>query len=231
VFESNAVQKLAVPEKIAPADKAAATKWGDREQRRIDILDAARALIAERGYLALNMRDLAAGAGVSPATLYSYFATKEVLFATLYAEAIRAHTEAFRPVAAAGHDLVTLLHEVIEGYLPLFRVYGRHFTLWSDLRHDADARSARVPRELVAELRAATVEHNRLLMDGIREAAAREGRRVVDDRVVPSFVWCVLNGVGDHFASERRSLDRYPASTLIEFSAERLAVAITTPDG
>jgi hypothetical protein len=40
VFESNAVQK------------STTTKWGDREQRRIDILDAARALIAERGYLA-----------------------------------------------------------------------------------------------------------------------------------------------------------------------------------
>jgi AcrR family transcriptional regulator len=219
VFESNAVQK------------STTTKWGDREQRRIDILDAARALIAERGYLALNMRDLAAGAGVSPATLYSYFATKEVLFATLYAEAIRAHTEAYRSVAEAGHDLDTLLQKVIEGYLPLFQIYGRHFTLWSELRRDADAHSARVPKELVAELRAATVEHNRLLMDSIRTAARRHGRRVVDDRAVASFVWCVLNGLGDHFASERRALDRYPAATLIEFSARRLAVAISEPDG
>jgi AcrR family transcriptional regulator len=219
VFESNAVQK------------SPATRWGDREQRRIDILDAARALIAERGYLALNMRDLAAGAGVSPATLYSYFATKEVLFATLYAEAIRAHTEAFRPVAAAGHDLVTLLRHVIEGYLPLFRLYGRHFTLWSELRRDADTKSSRVPKDLVAELRAATVEHNRVQMDAIRAAAARDGRRVVDDRVVPSFLWSVLNGLGDHFASERRALDRYPASTLVRFSAERLAVAISEPAG
>jgi hypothetical protein len=83
----------------------------------------------------------------------------------------------------------------------------------------------------VAELRAATVEHNRLLMDSVRAAAARDGRRLVDERVVPSFLWCVLNGVADHFASERRSLDRYPASTLIEFSARRLAVAISEPDG
>jgi hypothetical protein len=53
----------------------------------------------------------------------------------------------------------------------------------------------------------------------------------VDDRAVASFVWCVLNGLGDHFASERRALDRYPAATLIEFSARRLAVAISEPDG
>src|SRR5215510_12598480 len=108
---------------VVTAKARTATRWGDREQRRIDILDAARSRIAADGYLALSMRDLAAGAGVSPATLYSYFATKEVLFATLYAEAIRAHTEAFRPVAEAGHDLVTLLRKVIEGYLPLFQLY------------------------------------------------------------------------------------------------------------
>lgn len=220
MFESNAVRK-------------SPTKWGDREQRRADILDAARERIAESGYLSLNMRDLAAGAGVSPATLYSYFATKEVLFATLYAEAIRAHTEAFRPVAEAGHDLPTLLRHVLEGHVELFRTYGRHFTLWSELRRDADAGSAgaRVPRELVAELRSATVEHNRLLMAAIRAAAARDGRRVVDDRLVPSFVWSALTGLADHFVSERRVLDPFPAADLVAFAADRLAVAITEPGG
>lgn len=218
MFESNAVRKPRA-------------KWGDREQRRVDILDAARERIAKTGYLSLNMRDLAAAAGVSPATLYSYFATKEVLFATLYAEAIRAHTEAFRSVADAGHDLVTLLRAVIDGHIELYRSYGRHFTLWSDLRHDAEAADARVPRELVAELRAATVEHNRLLMEAVRAAAARDGRRVADDRLVPSFLWSALTGLADHVTSERRGLDPYPASDLLAFSAERLVVALTDPAG
>jgi AcrR family transcriptional regulator len=218
VLKSNAVQK-------------SPTKWGDREQRRADILDAARERIAQAGYLSLNMRDLAAGAGVSPATLYSYFATKEVLFATLYAEAIRAHTDTFRPVAEAGHDLRTLLRHVLETHVELYRAYGRHFTLWSELRHDADAGAARVPRELVAELRAATVEHNRVLMAAVRSAAARDGRRVVDDRLVPSLLWSALNGLADHFVSERRVLDPYPAATLVAFAAERLAVAISEPAG
>jgi AcrR family transcriptional regulator len=223
VFESNAVRN-------GPTGRRrTATKWGDREQRRIDILDAARARIAESGYLSLNMRDLAAGAGISPATLYSYFATKEELFATLYAEAIRAHTESFRPVAAAGHDLRTLLTLVIEEHLVLYRTYGRHFTLWSAMRHDAAARAARVPKELVVELRAATLEHSEVLMESIRDAARREGRRVIDEQLVPSFVWSALNGLADHFTSERRVLDNFPAHRLVAFSAARLAVAITEP--
>jgi AcrR family transcriptional regulator len=212
-----------------PAAKAP-TRWGDREQRRTDILDAARTRIADSGYLSLGMRDLAAGAGVSPATLYSYFATKEELFATLYAEAIRAHTEAFRPVAEAGLDLAPLLARVIEGYLDLYRTYGQHFTLWSAMRHDSDLDVAPVSQDLVVELRTVTVEHNRVLMDAIRRAAARSGRHIVDELLVPSFLWSALNGLADHLTSERRGLDPFPAPRLIEFSASRLAVAITDAD-
>jgi AcrR family transcriptional regulator len=214
---------------VVRIDRREPTRWGDREQRRTDILEAGRTLIAERGYLALNMRDLAAAAGVSPATLYSYFATKEALFATLYAEAIRAHTEAFRPVAAAGHDLEALLALAIDAHTKLYRSYGRHFTLWSAMRHDEAADAARVPRELVAELREATVEHNRLFMESLRVAATRSGRRLVDDRRVASFLWSMLNGLADHVTSERRGLDPFPARALVEFSAARLALAISEP--
>jgi AcrR family transcriptional regulator len=206
-----------------------ATKWGDRRQRRIDILDAARAQIAEGGYGSLNMRDLAAAAGVSPATLYSYFATKEQLFATLYAEAIRAHTEDHRPVAEAGHGLAGLLALVIEAHIELYRTYGRYFTLWSALRHDAAAQPGGFPPELVDALRTATREHNRLLMDSLRAAAARDGRHVADERMVPSFLWSALTGLSDHVTSERRTLDGYPAEQLVRFAADRLALAITDP--
>jgi AcrR family transcriptional regulator len=211
-----------------PAPKTP-TKWGDREQRRTDILDAARARIEQHGYLALSMRDLAADAGVSPATLYSYFTTKEALFATLYAEAIRAHTEVLRSIVAEGGDLTTLLRRVLEEYLALYRSFGRHFTLWSAMRHDVDADSAPFPKELIVELRAATLDNNRVLMQAIRDAAARDDRQVVDDELVPAFLWSSLNGLADHFTSERQLLDFFPAQRLVDFAAERLALAITAP--
>jgi len=209
---------------------ATKTKWGDRERRRADILGAARDRISGAGYLACSMRDIAADAGVSPATLYAYFATKEALFATLYAEAIRAHTEALRPLVGADHTLETLLGLVIEEYLGLYQRFGRHFTLWSTMRHDANAETAPFPKELIVELRAATIENNRLLMDGIRAAARRGGRHIVDERLVPTFVWTSLNGLADHFTSERRSLDPFPAEHLVAFAAARLAIAITASD-
>jgi AcrR family transcriptional regulator len=212
------------------ATSATKTKWGDRERRRADILGAARDRITRSGYLDCSMRDIAADAGVSPGTLYSYFATKEELFATLYAEAIRAHTETLRPIVSAGHDLAALLAHVFEEYLDLYAHFGRHFTLWSAMRHDVDADAAPFPRELIVELRGATLENNRLLMEGIRAAAGRNGCHVVDEQLVPSFLWSSLNGLADHFTSERRSLDSFPPRQLIEFAARRIALAIAEPD-
>src|SRR5689334_21205304 len=102
-----------------PKARAPKTKWGDREGRRRDILAAARVQMADGGYLALNMRDIARGAGVSPGTLYSYFATKEEIFATLYAEAIEEHNERIEPICAEATDLVALLTELASAYLEL----------------------------------------------------------------------------------------------------------------
>src|SRR4051794_9768792 len=170
------------------------------------------------------MRALAAPASISPATLYSYFATKEELFATLYAEAIREHTEQLRTIVSARVGLATLLERVIDEYIGLYRDFGRHFTLWSAMRHDTDVDTdvAAFPKELIVELRSATLDNNVVLMEGIRAAATRDGRRVVDERLVPSFLWSTMNGLADHLTSERRSLDRFAPRRLVRFAAERL---------
>jgi AcrR family transcriptional regulator len=54
-----------------------------RERRkqllREEILEAARALLSEKGYVAMSMDELAAQVGISKPTLYSYFTTKDEL--------------------------------------------------------------------------------------------------------------------------------------------------------
>jgi AcrR family transcriptional regulator len=205
------------------------TRWGDREQRRVDILDAARARIEGGGYLSLNMRDLAAAAGLSPATLYSYFATKEELFVTLYVEAIRRHTADIRPGCDESTGLVELLEHVLRGYLDLYRAYGRYFTLWSALRADVDPERGPFPRELIVELRTVSLEHSRLVARAVRRTAAAEGLKVVGGEVGAAYLWSTLNGIADHLTSERSALDNFDSERLIPFGAQRLARALTDP--
>ncbi|MBX0328216.1 TetR/AcrR family transcriptional regulator [Oscillochloris sp. ZM17-4] len=54
-----------------------------RQMLRDEILEAAQSLIAERGYAAMSMDELAARVGVSKPTLYSQFSTKEALVAAM----------------------------------------------------------------------------------------------------------------------------------------------------
>ena len=107
------------------------TRWGDREQRRADILSAAREEVAARGYLGFAMRDVAAGAGISPGSLYSYFATKEDIFAALFAERLDALQAEVALICAGADDLRQLLVDVSRAYLPVYAEYGEHFDLWA----------------------------------------------------------------------------------------------------
>lgn len=66
------------PAKKSAAAAAPALKKSDRT--RAAILDAARALFAERGYAATTVRDVATAAAVDPALVIRYFGSKDDLF-------------------------------------------------------------------------------------------------------------------------------------------------------
>lgn len=210
----------------------APTKWGDREGRRRDILDAARVQMADGGYLALNMRDIARGAGVSPGTVYQYFSTKEEIFATLYAEAIEAHNARIAPICADATDLESFFAAIASAYLDLYETYGRYFTLWSALVAEGTAEDAPLPTELSRQLRHATFAGTELLISTMRRVAPRrkgEPRRLLDEPIAVTLLWSTLNGVGDHLTSERRHLTPFSAEDLITFSARALAVGLLAP--
>ncbi len=55
------------------------TRTAETAERKRRLLDAATALAAEGGYEAVQMRDVAAGAGVALGTLYRHYASKDQL--------------------------------------------------------------------------------------------------------------------------------------------------------
>lgn len=58
------------------------------DARRALVLDAARAVFAEVGMEGANIRDIAKRAGYTPGAIYSYFDSKEAIFAALLAESL-----------------------------------------------------------------------------------------------------------------------------------------------
>ena len=229
-LDTDSNSESAVPTNPAP------TKWGDREGRRRDILDAARIQIADGGYMALNMRAVARGAGVSPGTLYQYFSTKEEIFATLYADAIEAYNVRITPICAAATDLETFFVDIASAYLDLYANYGRYFTLWTALVAGATVEKNTgdplLPEKLARQLRHATFAGNDLLVSTMRRIAPRakgQARRLIDEPISMAMLWTTLNGVGDHLTSERRHLTPFTGDALIAFAARTLAAGLLSP--
>ena len=70
---------------------------------RAEVLAAARASFAERGFRATTIRAVAASAGVDPALVHHYFGTKDDLFVAALEIPVDPR-EALAPVVAAGPD-------------------------------------------------------------------------------------------------------------------------------
>lgn len=155
-----------------------------KEARRKQILQAALATFAEKGFNAANVSDVAARAGVSQGTIYWYFDSKEELlmqalmsiFDDLGESALHAVMQcetAADKVRALGRLMVGVMAE-IEGVFPLFMEY------W--------ASSAR--RQEVGEIWGGIlVEYKGLIVGIIQDGIQRgEFRQVDADRLV----WALL---------------------------------------
>lgn len=171
-----------------------ATQWGDRDQRRIDILRAGEELLRSGGYAALRMRDVADGAGISLGTVYTYFATKENLFIGVFAEHVLRMTERLRPRLEEASDFVEVFTAAANEYRDGYPVFGRQFDALA-LVETADALQPAVEQGL----RDATAG----LIGALGEALLRAGYEG-DLRPAMAVLWSEVTGLANHYTTERR---------------------------
>ena len=91
-----------------------------KQENRQAIVDAARALLIERGFAATTMEDVAAEADVSVGTLYNYFSSKQTLLVGVFG----AETE---EMLAAGQAIIDdAPDDPQEGVTALLYLYADH---------------------------------------------------------------------------------------------------------
>jgi AcrR family transcriptional regulator len=104
---------------------APAQRWHRRKEARPgEILGAALACFAERGFAATRLDDVAQRAGVTKGTLYLYFPNKEELFKAVVAQALVPNLErgeALLSEADEPQSAATLLPQMIHGWVELAR--------------------------------------------------------------------------------------------------------------
>ena len=84
-----------------------------------EIVEAALAVFAERGFAAAKLDDIARRAGVSKGALYLYFETKEDIFRAVVAQAIAPNMQAIRAMVAAHPGPLADLLRLVAGRVGL----------------------------------------------------------------------------------------------------------------
>ncbi|MBB3999471.1 TetR/AcrR family transcriptional regulator [Aureimonas pseudogalii] len=92
----------------------------DRTNAKVrQVLDAARALFLEQPYDAVSTDAIARRAGISKATLYVHFESKEMLFATLVCDQCRAIEEAVWSAGGPGGDVEAVLRTIARNFMAM----------------------------------------------------------------------------------------------------------------
>jgi AcrR family transcriptional regulator len=117
---------MAASASVEPDDPRARAARTKRDRTRRALLDAADATFGRRGWADTRMEDIAAAAGVSAATAYNHFPSKQVLVGSVYGPLVRPllseaeHDIAIgRPVVDALGDQVRALARISQRYRKL----------------------------------------------------------------------------------------------------------------
>ncbi len=191
------------------------TRWGDREARRRDILDAGRALLREQGLAALQMRQVAKHAGIGLGTVYTYFSTKESLYAAMYADRLDQMLGELEPALAAPTDLEELFVQVAAAYRDVYAEFGQELDILQALERVTEFDAA-----AGAELATAAGRLLGALATIIADAGAEEPELSL---VV---LWSTVTGLANHFTGPRHGLHNQSWDTTVRFAARTFVRAL-----
>lgn len=121
-----------------------------RAFKRQGILDAARAVFDEKGFVGANMRAIASRAGYAPGTLYLHYRGKEEIYADLLADSLSCLHRTLRDCAAAGKRSLTL-RAPFDHYI----AHPADLGLGAALLHSTETLPAEIERQINGRLIAA----------------------------------------------------------------------------
>lgn len=122
---------LAAPEAAPPAHAARRQRQrAVADVRRALVLDAAREAFFELGLEGASLREIAKRAGYSPGALYSYFASKEEVYAALLGESLeRLHSRVAAATAASPAEPAARLLAAARAFFEFYREHPRDLDL------------------------------------------------------------------------------------------------------
>jgi AcrR family transcriptional regulator len=187
---------------VARANAARTSRQEQVEQRRAELLEAAKQVVLERGLSHTRVADVAAATQVSGGLIHYHFATKDVLLTEmLRTEAERDIAKARRLATGTG-DSLQRLDRVMREFIPASR-NDQTWVLWIDawgagLRDEA-------LREISEELDTAWSE---MLLTVITDGVETGEFATDDPEGVAERLAALLDGLGLRVTLQRRGITR-----------------------
>jgi AcrR family transcriptional regulator len=179
--------------------------------RREEILRAACGLFIRDGFHAASMKDLCAAAGMSPGSVYRYFASKDAIITALI-EADRARWLSAMDALPVELGLLPALRALAEQGLADLETRG-FLSLWVETAAEA-SRNPVVARQLAASCRDCEAR-----LAGIVERSQREGRIVstTDPKLLTRLILAAFDGLLLRVAYDPSVDAREAAAGFLEF--------------
>jgi AcrR family transcriptional regulator len=156
----------------------------DAERRRLS--EIALRLFRDQGYEAVTLRKLAAEAGVSKGQPYSYFASKEELFAYLRADLIRHFSDFILQPAVQLRDPLARIRAILLRFVDFVVEHPEEYRLMFSLRQPD-------PRKY-PDLERARLELMQPMLDAF-EQAIEEGTAHGTPAVQAHIAWAMVHGL------------------------------------
>ena len=156
----------------------------EAERRRLS--EVALKLFRERGYEAVTLRKLAAEAGVSKGQPYSYFTSKEELFAYLRADLVRQFSDFILNPAAELRDPLARIRAILMKFVDFVIAHPEEYRLMFSLRQPD-------PRKY-PDLEQARLDLMQPMLDAFQEAID-EGAVHGTPGVQAHIAWAMVHGL------------------------------------
>ncbi len=166
----------------------------EKQERRKSILDAARKVFSEKGYLNAAVRDIALEASLSPGLIYHYYEGKDELYGAICEEAFHILLDCCGKGSSGEGTALDRLLAMARAYVRYYKEYPQYFDILSfrDLGFKKVNISASV-LEGIERLSNGVLEGmQELVVECMREGSIR---RTDDPRGVALCFWAAVEGL------------------------------------
>ncbi len=180
----------------------------EREQRRADILVAARRVFADKGFAQATIEQIADGCELSPGAIYLYFRSKEELYVSLLFQAMELFEERFTKIRSSRRRPDRKVRAVWNFFYEFYTEYPELYRVFLFLH--SDRLRELLSDEVVSQVNRQSVRNFSVGAEIIREAIASGAYRDSDPIAVVDTLWSLFLGLVHQYETRRNlGIDKF----------------------